>query len=122
MVQFKSWRDAYLFLKEYGNFTCLNCRHSNHNLDTAIEHTDSEYVHLFCTEWISMVRLDFQFCCSKWEHKETGKSLDDYGEDCYIWNIPSSVIDAIEDEKNGQWTIQEIEELIDEKRAIEQES
>ena len=122
MVQFKSWRDAYIFLMKYGNFTCLNCKHSNHNLDTDLEHTDSEYVHLFCTEWISMVRLDFQFCCSKWKHQDTGKELKDYGEHCYSWNLSDSVIDTIEDEKNGKWSIEEIEELIYEEESIKQES
>ena len=122
MVQFKSWRDAYIFLKKYGNFTCLNCKHSSHNLDTDIEHTDSEYVHLFCTEWISMVRLDFQFVCSKWKHQDTGKELKDLGEHCYSWNLSDSVIDTIEDEKNGKWSIEEIEALINEERVIKQES
>lgn len=110
MVEFKSWRDAYLFLKNYGNFTCLNCEHSSHNLDTDSEHTDSEYIHLFCMEWVSMVRLDFQFCCSKWKHEENGKVLEDYGEDCYLWSISEDIIDSLENGK--KWSIEEIEEEI----------
>ena len=68
-----------------------------------------------------MVRLDFQFCCSKWKHEESGKSLKDYGEDCYLWNISESVIDTIEDEKNGKWSFDEIEALINEEKLIESE-
>lgn len=122
MVEFKSWRDSYLFLKNYGNFTCLNCKHSNHNLDTNVEHTDSEYVHLFCTEWISMVRLDFQFVCSRWKDRENGKGLKDYGEGCDMWNLSDGVLNIIEDKRNGKWSIEEIEELINEEETIKQES
>ena len=109
MVEFKTWKDAYVFLKKYGNFTCLNCEHSSHNIDTDAKHTDSEYVHLFCKEWVSMVRLDFQFVCSRWKHQDDGSALKDYV-DCDMWNLSDEVLDVIDDGK--KWSIKEIEEEI----------
>ena len=113
MVQFKTWRDSYLFLKEFGNFTCLNCKHSNHNLDTDVEHTDMEYASLFCTEHISMVRLDFQFCCDKWEHQDTGEKLTDFDENCRVIKLSDEAIDFLDD-KSKEWSIEEIREVYDE--------
>ncbi len=112
MVRFKSWRDAYIFLKKYGNFSCLNCKYSNHNLDTDKEHSDSEYVHLFCTDALAMVRLDWSFVCSNWVHEDTGATAEDVKE-CYSWNLPDEVIDIIENSEK-RWSIDEIEELINE--------
>ena len=122
MVQFKSWRDAYLFLKKYGNFTCLNCRYSKHNLDTTVEHTDMEYTHHFCIKTVSMVSFEYMFVCSEWEHQDTGEHLMDYGEHCYSWNLSDKVIETIEDDGNGKWSIEEIEELINEEEFIKSES
>lgn len=114
VVNFKSWRDAYLFLKNYGNFTCLNCKSSSHNLDVEIEHSDSEYAMLFCSKTISMVRLDFQFCCREWEHEKTGETLKDLLEKgCdYSWDLSDEVIDKIED--GNLWSFEEIEEVVKE--------
>ena len=99
MVKFKSWRDSYLFLKEYGSFTCLQCKGCNHNLDMSVEHSDSEYARFFCTKTISMVRLDFQFVCPEWENENGDKITD-------------------EDEKNGEWSIDEIRELVNEYEEV----
>lgn len=122
MVQFKSWRDAYLFLKKYGNFTCLNCRYSKHNLDTNVEHTDMEYTHHFCIKTVSMVSFEYMFVCREWEHQDNGKHLEDYGEHCYSWDLSENVIDTIEDDRNGKWSFEEIEELVNEEKVIESES
>jgi hypothetical protein len=116
MVKFKSWKDAYLFLKEYGNFSCLNCKGSNHNLDTDIEHTDTEYARFFCSTTVAMVRLDYQFYCRYWRHKDTGESIEDLvSKGCeHTWNLPRDVIDFIEDEGNKRlWSVDEIRGLIE---------
>ena len=110
MVAFKGWRDAYLFMKEYGNFTCLNCDYGGHsNLDTESEHSDGYYARLFCSNWMSMVRLDYQFICEKW--KKGDDTLDGKME-CDTWNIPSKVADII-DSSDKKWTFEEIKELVD---------
>lgn len=120
MVRFKTWRDSYLFLKEYGNFTCLNCKYSTHNLDTSINHTDMDYASLFCTKTISMVRLDLQFCCDKWEHEQTGDKLKDMDMDCMVWKVPYELLDVFDD-KSKEWTIEEINEVCDEFTKSESE-
>ena len=116
MVKFESWKDAYLFMREYGNFTCLNCKFGGtHNLDTESEHSDSYYAQLFCTEWVAMVRLDFQFVCEKWKHQDSGETLEG-NLDCDTWNIPSSVAEEI-DKDGKKWTFEEIEVLVNEELA-----
>ncbi len=114
VVNFKSWRDCYLFLKNYGNFTCLNCKGSSHNLDTDIEHTDSEYARFFCSKTVAMVRLDFQFVCSQWEHKDTNESLKDLADKgCEeTWNISDRALEIL-DQGDRKWSFEEIKELVE---------
>ena len=111
MVRFKSWRDTYLFLKNYGNFTCLNCKYGKHNLDLSIEHSDMDYASLFCRKTISMVRLDFQFCCDKWEDNETGEVITDFDGNCDVWKIPNDLLEILDDESK-EWSIEEIEGVL----------
>lgn len=117
MVKFKSWRDSYLFLKEYGSFTCLQCKGCNHNLDMSVEHSDGEYARFFCTKTISMVRLDFQFVCPEWEN-ENGDTLVEEDMTKCAFNIPMGVIDILEDESNGEWSFEEIQRLINEYEKV----
>lgn len=113
MVQFESWKDNYIFLRDYGNCTCLNCHYGGATYtDDSETHTDSEYAHLFCIESISMVRLDLMMVCAKWRHQDTGKSIEDIMEEEF-WNLPSQVIDRL-DEDDKKWTIDEIRSLINE--------
>ena len=112
IVKFKSWRDAYLFLLNHANFSCLNCKYGGHNLDLSVDHTDSEYVHLFCKDAIAMVRLDYSFVCSKWVHEDNDKTALDTV-DCYSWDLPDEVIEIIE-KNDKKWGIDELEELIHE--------
>ena len=110
MVKFKSWRDSYLFLKEYGSFTCLQCKNCNHNLDTSKEHSDFEYSHFFCTEQIAIVDFSFQFTCMEWEN-EDGETINESNKDECIFNLPVEVIEQLES-KNKKWTIEEIRGLV----------
>lgn len=115
MVKFKEWRDSYLFLKEYGSFTCLQCVGCNHNLDMNIEHSDNEYARFFCTKTISMVRLDFQFVCPEWENKNGETLTDDYMNKC-AFNLPNEVIELLENDK--EWTIEEIRSIVNEHEEV----
>ena len=110
IVEFKTWRDSYLFLKEYGSFTCLQCTGCNHNLDTSVEHSDFEYSHFFCTKQVAIVDFYFQFTCREWENENGDKITDDDMDKC-MFNIPLEVIDKLEGKR---WTFEEIKELIDE--------
>ena len=79
-----------------------------------------EYTHHFCIKTVSMVSFEYMFVCREWEHQVTGEHLEDLGEHCYSWNLSEKVIDTIED--GGKWSIEEIEELINEEEFIESES
>ena len=112
MVQFKSWRDAYLFLLNYGNFSCLNCKYGGHNLDLDVEHSDVEYTHHFCSKTISMVRFDFQFVCGQWVSDKDGSMITDYDMDDCAFDLADEVIKEI---SNGEkWSFEEIKELVNE--------
>ena len=109
MVQFKTWKDSYLFLKEFGLFTCLQCTGCKHNFDTSKEHKDSYYSRFFCTKQVSMVEFSFQFTCREWEN-ENGDKITDNDMDKCIFNIPLEVIENLDDDK--KYTIEEIRGLV----------
>ena len=108
MVKFKSWRDTYLFILNYGKFSCLNCTHGGHNLDLNEEHSDFNYSHHFCKEWIAMVDFSFQFVCDRWADKD-GNTLDGRKGEC-AFNLPSEVIEAIQD--GNEWSYEAIRDLV----------
>ena len=116
MVQFATWRDSYLFLKEFGSFTCLQCSGCNHNLDTSVEHTDGEYARFFCTKTIAMVRLDFMFTCPEWENTD-GETIGESDMDKCIFNLPVEVIEKL-DVDGKKWTIEEVRELVNEHEEV----
>lgn len=117
MVQFKTWRDYYIFIKDYCNFSCLNCYYGGVNVDLSKDHTDSEYAYLFCRESINMVRLDMMSLCGKWRHEDTGKSLEEYG-DTPIFNLTDEQINTLNN-RIEKWTISEVKELYDDKEVSE---
>lgn len=110
MVEFKSWRDYYIFLKDYCNFSCLNCYYGGTHVDLSKEHTDSEYAHVFCRESISMVRLDLMSLCAKWVDEDTGKSLEEFI-DAPLFELSDDVINKL-DETGKKWTIDELRALL----------
>ena len=111
MVNFKTWRDAYIFLKEYCSASCLNCYYNGSKVDLNEEHKDIEYVRVFCLENISMVRLDKGLiCCANWEHHESRKTLKDMG-DAPLWKLSDEVIELLDTEEKV--TIDEVKELIE---------
>lgn len=114
MVEFKTWKDNYIFLRDFGNCTCLNCHYGGTSYtDDTEEHTDSEYAHLFCTESITMVRLDLMMVCANWKHEETGIGIEDIGEN-NMWKLTDEEIDIL-DESDKKWSIEEIRELVNDK-------
>lgn len=110
MVCFKSWRDTYLFMLNYGKFSCLNCKHGGHNLDLDAENSEFAYSHNFCSEHIAMIDFAFQFVCDKWTDKEDN-TIDGREDEC-IFNLPDSVIDIITSD-DRKWTFEEIKELVE---------
>lgn len=109
MVKFKTWRDTYLFLLHYGNFSCLNCKYCGHNLNLNADNSDYEYSHHFCSEWVSMVDFNFQFVCEKWTDNE-GNTLKGREEEC-AFDLPDEVIDKLTS-TDKLWSFEEIEELL----------
>ena len=108
MVEFKTWRDAYLFLKRYNKYTCLQCKYYNEELDDNKEYSDAEYVRFFCPNQVSMVRLDFQQSCREWEN-ENGKKLTDIEDTLYTF---SDKVADILSEITDRVSIEEVEEII----------
>lgn len=75
-----------------------------------MEHTDSEYAYLFCTESSTMIRLDLMMVCSKWRHQDTGIGIEDIDDD-EMWDLSDKVIELL-DGSDKRWTIEEIKELV----------
>ena len=112
MVRFRSWKDQYIFLRDYGNCTCLNCHYGGaDHFDDSETHRDSEYALLFCRESISMVRFDMMVVCAKWRHKDTGKSIEEFSGD-NMWNLTEDQLDLL-DKDDKEWSIEEIRGLTD---------
>ena len=120
MVEFQSWRDFYIFLRDYCNFSCLNCYYGGSDVDLNKEHTDSEYAHVFCKESISMVRLDLMSLCVNWHDKDTGKSLKEFG-DARLFDLTDGQLDALNN-RTEKWSIDEVRALINGEKTAEQES
>ena len=112
MVQFKSWKDYYIFLRDYGVFTCLNCHYGGNKLSDDEEHSNQDYAYVFCIHHIAMVRLDMQTFCINWADSKTGKELKDLGLDTSQWSIPDEIIDLL-DEPDKEWSIDEVREAIE---------
>lgn len=108
-MRFKSWRDYYLFIREYVKFSCLNCRYCGDKLDVDEEHTDGDYARHFCTFNIAMVRFDFQTLCTEWESPD-GHKLPYDDERNFLFD---EELDKMFDEDDGKlWSIDEIREVI----------
>ena len=111
MTNFKSWKDMYLFLDRYYNFTCLQCKHYTKDLDDNKTYSDSDYARFFCPHQIAMVRLDFQLLCNEWESKDGIKLSEIDRNTAQPYKFTDEMADKI-DELN-QATIEEIEEIIE---------
>lgn len=111
MVEFKSWKDTYMFLLKYGKFSCLNCKKGGHNLDLTADNSEFTYSHLFCNEWVSMVDFAFQFVCERWTDGET--SMDDVDKSECPFDLSDEVLEVLSDPNNGKWTIEEVDRLVE---------
>ena len=111
-MEFKSWRDYYIFIKDYAKYSCLNCEYSGHELDLSEHQSDTAYSHHFCAYWMAMRRWDMQmFVCRHWKHKDTGKQLSEHDGDEEVFTIPASVMEKLH-ETDKKWSIEEIKELL----------
>ena len=118
MTKFKSWRDFYIFLKDYCKFSCLNCYYGGARIDLSEYHEDGEYARLFCTENISMVRLDFQTICTKWEHEKTRKPLEEFYDKESMFDFSDEIVEILSDDSK-KWSIEEIRELLENDKIVE---
>ena len=107
-MKFKSWRDYYIFVKDFAKYSCLNCRHCGKHLNLDEEHSDTAYSNHFCIHWVAMVRWDLQgFVCSHWESSDGDKLPDDDT----LFNLGEHILKKLE-KGNRKWSIEEIKELI----------
>ena len=106
-MNFKSWKDAYEFLKEFATCSCLNCQYSSKS-DPEKENSEFGYSHVFCVESISMVDLAMMTVCKSWK-SEDGKTLEDFAEEKQ-WKLTDDEIDLLEDGKKR--SIDEIYEVL----------
>ena len=107
-MKFKSWRDYYLFVKEFAKYSCINCKYSSADkIDTSIEHSDSEYAQHFCIHYVAMVRWDLQgFLCQNWESSD-GETLPNEVE---LFTLSEHILKKLE-KGNKEWSIEEVRKL-----------
>ena len=111
-MKFKTWKDFYLFLQRYHNFSCLQCKYyPKEDMDTDEEHSRWEYARFFCPHMISIVNFSFQVSCHEWTDKE-GKGLRDYG-DAPVYQFSDAIVDKL-DKLDYSVSIEDVERLIKE--------
>ena len=107
-MNFKSWKDYYLFVKEFVKYSCLNCRYGTSNGVEPISSKDIAFASHFCTYYVAMVRWDLQgFICQNWESYD-GETLPDDDE---LFTIDEHILKKLE-KGNKKWSIEEIRELL----------
>lgn len=110
MIEFKTWRDSYIFLKDYATCSCLNCVHTKADLDLSVDHSDSEYARHFCTHHIAMVNLSFMTVCQNWED-ENGNTIASKGDE-KVWKLSEEEMNLLLAEDGKLWGIDEIKEFL----------
>lgn len=108
-MNFKSWKDAYEFLKEYCRCSCVNCKYTD-DLDLNIGHSDLGYAMHFCSYYVSMVDLNLQTLCKHWI-SENDEPLSEYANE-FLWKLSDDVINELESDPDKKWSIKEINEVI----------
>ena len=116
-MKFISWRDYYIFLRDYVNYSCLNCQYGGNNLNIDEEHSDIDYATVFCKFNISMVRFDFQTLCIEWEDNE-GHTLP--VEDGWNYKFSEKVLEVFESDDSKGWTIEDIREVIENHEEVKE--
>ena len=108
-MRFKSWRDYYIFARDFMKHSCLNCKYGGARVDLDSEHSDFEYASVFCTYNISIVRFDFQTLCVSYVNEKTFKELPK--EDIWNFKFPEKM-KYVFDDPNKKWSIEEVREAI----------
>lgn len=108
-MKFKSWRDFYIFVRDYAKYSCLNCQFCGKNLDVDDESLkDGDYARHFCSYFMAMVRWDIQpFVCVNWK-SEDGDPLP---EDDDLFLLDEHILKKLE-KGSRKWSIEEIRELL----------
>ena len=109
-MKFKSWKDQYLFTKEYATASCISCFYGGE-----IEESDDDgmYKRKFCMRHIAMIEFAFQFICAEWEDKDTRKDLNQsFDEDTGLFKISDELLHKLDDD-SIEWTFEEIKERIE---------
>ena len=116
-MKFKTWKEQYLFVKEYANACCFDCRYGGEIKETTGK--DSDYVRTFCSKFISMVDFQFQFpLCAEWENKD-GQMLNDISDDdTTIFRIDDDLLDSLD--TDYEWTFEELKERINNHEEIKE--
>ena len=107
-MKFKSWKDKYLFLKEYANASCFNCKYCGELKDS---NDDRDYVRTFCTKHISIVEFQFQVLCGEWEHEDTHEKLNEFEEDTPFFKINDGLLNKL-DKYEKELNFEEIQKII----------
>jgi hypothetical protein len=107
-MKFKSWKDYYIFIRDYAKYSCLNCSYCGNHVDTDEYNSDVAYTHHFCAYYMAMKRWDIDtFVCPQW------KSVD--GEPADLEDVLFTIDEHTmrKFEKNRLWTIDEIREVLE---------
>lgn len=109
-MNFKSWKDFYIFVRDYAKYSCLNCKYGSDKDKTKSDapESDVKYSHHFCTYWVAMVRWDLQpFVCKHWKNGDD-KVLP---EDDDLFLLDEHILKKLE-KGNRKWSIEEIREMV----------
>ena len=109
-MKFESWKDLYLFLLKYHNFSCLQCKYySKKDFNPHDEHNRWEYARFFCPRLATVIHFSVQETCFEWTD-EDGKKLDDYGE-TPVYRFSEEVIEKLS-KIEGKVSIEEIDKIV----------
>ena len=107
-MKFKSWKDFYLFVREFAKYSCLNCKYGSSKKLEFESDNDIGYCNHFCAYWVAMVRWDLQpFVCKHWESND-GVELP---EDDELLTLSEHILKKLE-KGNRKWSIDDVKELL----------
>lgn len=112
MVSFKTWKDNYLFIEEYCNYSCLNCYHNQTNrINEGSE--DKAYAQILCDITLTFKRLDDEYpVCTDWVSKDGVTSFSQYIDES-IWNLDDDAVDKIES-LSGRISFDDVKKIVEE--------
>ena len=112
-MNFKTWRDFYLFVREYAKYSCCNCKHSSAGTVDVDDpsNKDTAYARHFCSHFVAMVRWDLSpVVCKHWESKDGDK----LPKDDNLLTLSEDVLKILEEDEDKKWTFKEVVEVANE--------